>query len=762
MTSPACDSPGAALTAEANPDPDLLSLGGLRVWPTICLRSAGLPFAATDALAAPDIAEAADRGEPADALERRLSEYWAKAIASVAGADWTGLLLAALTWQNRGAVDTTVRPLLGGRYPPGAAKQRYKASALTSYLQRYAAKNDSIGFFGPIAWGGFAPISGVLCCLPEADLIAESRVFLEDWAAHELWSALADDSPAIRRPALSPHMRLQDSTLLLPKGATVPIDPLSARVLRLCTGTRTIPGIAAAMEPPYDEPGAVERIIAGLAAAGIVCYATDSDPLADCADASPAARATLARCRDAVCELADVARSPDELSDTLARLEAVFESVTGRPAHRTKDIAPTARTLAWIESRRAVAVNLGTRVLSDLDPPMTVLLHLARWLVQQSIGRIEAALRSTVDQSAQSAMPLIDLWLAHADMWFAPEPRFLVPVVAELRERWARCVELPQGTTHTVTLAPDAVLTAVQREFPLATWPDCLVEAYACPDLMIGVKDGDPSGQPTYVLGELHLGRNTLGSSMFSTCGDIGSELDRQWQADGGQLVSLNVSRAAVNTRMRSRFAPLAEREMATSPQSPALRRGALRPADFDVTADAGRLTARHHDGTVTVPLLALLSDAIAVSLTNLFRPFAPARHQPRISLGSLVIERESWLLSRTETDRLRTASGAARLIEVRKLVRDLGMPRFLFARTTAQTKPFLVDTLSPASVDLLIRQLRRTTVPCVLTEMLPAPSELWLTDAADRTYTSEFRLAVNLFPRPAASRAQGATAKDR
>jgi hypothetical protein len=93
---------------------------------------------------------------------------------------------------------------------------------------------------------------------------------------------------------------------------------------------------------------------------------------------------------------------------------------------------------------------------------------------------------------------------------------------------------------------------------------------------------------------------------------------------------------------MRSRFAPLAEQEMATSLQSPALLRGALRPADFDVTADADRLTARHHDGTVTVPLLALLSDAIAVSLTNLFRPFAPAPHRPRVSLGRLVIDRES------------------------------------------------------------------------------------------------------------------------
>jgi hypothetical protein len=716
----------------AQPGSDGLSLGGLRLWPTVCLRSAGLPFGALQALAAGDLMALVDRSEPAAALERRLADHWREAVAATADADWSDTFLAALMWQNPGVATTTVRPLLTGRYRSGSAKQRYKLAALTSYLQRYAAKNDSIGFFGPVAWGGFAPIGETVRWEPGAEVIAESRVFLEDWAAHELRRA---GGTARRRPLLAPHVRPEIDHLRLPMGATIAVDRAAASVLRLCTGARTTAEIAAELAAPLDRPSAVEAVIAEFASRGLVGYAVDDD-----------LDTAAAGCAQRLRGLADVARSPAELADGLAELDQVFEAATGATARRSRGDAATGRTVARIESRRAVRLTVATRVLADLDPPMTVLLHVARWLVQQSVERILSALRSTITRSGAASVPLVDLWLAHADLWFALQPRFLAAVIAELRQRWARSLPVPAGQRAAALDCAEA-LAAVRQHFPLQAWPDSQVEAYACPDLLIGLPDGDPAGQPGYVLGELHLGRNTLATSLFSACGDIGPELDRQWRADGGQLVSLSVSHTAGGTRMRSRFAPLTGHEVATSLLSP-LRPGSLRLADFDVSADpGGGLTARHVAGAATVPLPALLSDAIAVSLSNLFQPFAPARHQPRVSLGPLVVARESWTLTGTEAHRLRAARGAGRLVEVRRLVRDLDLPRFLFARSEPGAKPFLVDALSPASVDLLVRQLRRTAAPCVLTEMLPAPSALWLTDRAGHVYTSELRLAVDLFP---------------
>jgi hypothetical protein len=56
------------------------------------------------------------------------------------------------------------------------------------------------------------------------------------------------------------------------------------------------------------------------------------------------------------------------------------------------------------------------------------------------------------------------------------------------------------------------------------------------------------------------------------------------------------------------------------------------------------------------------------------------------------------------------------------------------------------LDIASPASVDAFVRRLRRDAGPCTLSEMLPPPAGLWLSDHDGRHYTSEFRLALALF----------------
>jgi len=59
-------------------------------------------------------------------------------------------------------------------------------------------------------------------------------------------------------------------------------------------------------------------------------------------------------------------------------------------------------------------------------------------------------------------------------------------------------------------------------------------------------------------------------------------------------------------------------------------------------------------------------------------------------------------------------------------------------------SKPFLLDLDSLASVDLLARAVRRAAGGQVtVTEMLPEPDRLWLTDAAGDRYTAELRMVA-------------------
>ena len=78
----------------------------------------------------------------------------------------------ALAWQNRGALRDGVDVLL--RAPQGQRNQRVRKHEATValYLQRYCAKNDTIGFFGPMGWGRIVGEGPALVTEPGPDLVA--------------------------------------------------------------------------------------------------------------------------------------------------------------------------------------------------------------------------------------------------------------------------------------------------------------------------------------------------------------------------------------------------------------------------------------------------------------------------------------------------------------------------------------------------------------------------------------------------------------
>jgi hypothetical protein len=53
-----------------------IDFAGARLWPTVCLRSAGLPFDALRILEAPELLRALDAGGTAEDQVRELTSYW--------------------------------------------------------------------------------------------------------------------------------------------------------------------------------------------------------------------------------------------------------------------------------------------------------------------------------------------------------------------------------------------------------------------------------------------------------------------------------------------------------------------------------------------------------------------------------------------------------------------------------------------------------------------------------------------------------------
>jgi hypothetical protein len=136
----------------------------------------------------------------------------------------------------------------------------------------------------------------------------------------------------------------------------------------------------------------------------------------------------------------------------------------------------------------------------------------------------------------------------------------------------------------------------------------------------------------------------------------------------------------------------------------------------------------------------------VAVELIKIVRP---RPHVPRITIDNLVVVRESWSFPATELEFIHPAAEHDRYLQVRRWMRRHGLPRFVFVRVPLEVKPFYLDFESPIYVEIFIKLIRRMLAGnhkegrVTLTEMLPAPDQLWLPDADGRVYTSEFRMVA-------------------
>jgi hypothetical protein len=97
----------------------------------------------------------------------------------------------AVAWQSRGALRGGVDKLVAGGESP--ARRRRRAEVVAGYWQRYCAKNDTIGYFGPLGWGRFAE-DGAAIAVRAGALQAARVVHLETWAVEAVARAGGDDA----------------------------------------------------------------------------------------------------------------------------------------------------------------------------------------------------------------------------------------------------------------------------------------------------------------------------------------------------------------------------------------------------------------------------------------------------------------------------------------------------------------------------------------------------------------------------------------
>jgi amino acid adenylation domain-containing protein len=768
--------------------PHLVRLAGdWALWRTVCLRGAGFPVHLLDALGADGLARAADAVLAADAgvdqaaREAAGAAYAAEftaavrrqsaALHAVAGLP---ALREAVAWQNRHALTTGIDVLAGrGPEPRRNSQHRQHEALVASYLQRYCAKNDSIGFFGPVGWAQIDEDRGIRIThrAPEFSLAARAT-YLEGWAVS---ATMASHAGALRPwlvPRRMPSVGVDGTLLRLPLTPPVPLTQAEAAVLRACDGTRTAGEIAAALlADPAAGFGAAADVFAVLA------RLADGHRLAWQVDVAPqelrperAVRALLSRVTDdavrepAVTALDELTAARDELAGAagdaervavaMAGLEATFTRLSGLPPTRRAGQLYAGRTVAYEQCLRGDTVRLGPDVLAGLRAPLALVLDSARWFTTVCGALYARHFRDAYRQRAAAlgtgVVPFADVWLLVNEALAEPA-KLIEPAVAALRERWSVILDLPPGARRVQLRAAD-LAERVAAEFPAQPlpWP---MAVHHSPDLMIAGADAAAGGRLTWVLGEVHPSMVTSRYAPWLAFHDdpdaVRAALRHDlhgaavWFAETAELGGTGAQQANALSSPGDLRLVFAEDSCGYDPAV------TLPVGDCDLIGSPAGLRVRRRDGTLERGLLEVVGDLISANGANCFDLVPPGAHVPRVTIDDLVVSRETWRLAVTEAAFAGTTDERTRYLQARAWAAAHGLPRHVFCRFTGERKPIYADLTSLASIDLISRSLRRARrhageeATLTVSEMLPAPDQAWLTDAQGRRYTTELRVVA-------------------
>jgi hypothetical protein len=756
--------------------------GSWWMWRDVAVRAAGFAIDDLLRLGQPKLALEAD-GDIDEAgfrtaYEAAVDEWCATLDEVVEGRTFR----AAVLWQNRKIIHELVEPYLAARASGKRdSRRRQREIALAKYIQRYHARNDSIGFFGPVGWAHWADAAGgpALSVTGFHSEIVDRRAQVELWAVHALADQVCAD-PAVRRwltPVRAATVKLVDGRIHSPVRGWFDLPRPRIDVLAACDGCSTVADIArrllAADVPGLTSTEDVERTLAALERAGHVVVGITVPPtlhpdrflrrrideIPDHATRAPHV-VMLDRVQAAAARVRDAAGDPDRLTPALGDLEAVFTEVTGENASRRHaGRLVSGRSLMVEDCRSSIEVTLPHSLLADLAVPLDLMLTSARWLVDRVAERYLTIL-GEIHRGMARGEAGVGLAAICYELWprctIAAMRAEAAPSVDELRRRWARILAVPAGTQrHRVAAADIAV--AVHEQFAAASAP-WLSGRYQCPDVMIAATDVEAISRGDYdwVLGEMHSAHSSLNQGVFVLSHPepdrVGAVADEDARG-GRELIPIYPSdwpeisgRAYPPPYLVSdayeyvRLAAEAPRDTMTSPGLPisALTMVRDEQGDLWVEADDGR---RWH------PLAAL--GEFMMGLAEVFQPFAPAPHRPRICVDRLVIGREQWHVPAGAITWPRTRDDADRYRAARRWAADLGMPRYVFVRVVGQPKPYYVDFTSPLFLNMIastLRGLARDDEASVVTisEMHPGPDDLWLPHSdPGRRCTSELRLAI-------------------
>ncbi len=746
---------------------------GWRVWRDVLLRTTGFPVDRLDEFRSEAAASAvddflADRCGR-DEIEQVLGTAVADSSRAAVGVASDALFREAVTWQNPGVLSTLDRLVREGPVADPGSRRRQREEVVARYWQRYCSKNETIGFFGPVCWGLIDDASG-LVSVPGPHLTSRRRVFFEYWVLDAVAALLDTDPTALPLlvPRLHPHLGLDGGQVLRPAAAPAGLRAEEQRVLEHCDGRRSAGLVAAevAADPTSGLRDAddVTLLLHRLRERGLLRWQADLPQTLDAElvldhllDGLPAGVGeTAMRAWGDLChrreQVAAAAGDPQQLASALSHLHDGFTALTGRAGGQHAGEAYGGRTLCHEETTRDLQVRIGADVVDSLTPVLEPLLQAARWLTQRLVEAYGGSLESLADE-LDDPCSLADVWFLAQGPLFGTGARPVDDVAEDFAARWAELVGLGDDSTTEarLELSADTFAERAAALF-LAERPGWSAGRLHSPDLHLCARDAEAvdAGDFFWVLGEMHAAWATFDCSALTVMHDEPEALREYLRADlGGQRIHplVPVGWPRYTGRVSQSLDGHDDVQLGFTEAPGADPERLLPVTSMRVERTTSGRIVVSPDGR-RWPLVEAFSDLIAMHAVDAFKLVTDRPHTPRLTVGRVVVSRETW---RTSTDAL-TWLGVQglrdRFIEARGWRAECGFPERVFVKVAGETKPFYVDFSSPLLVSAMCVVLRSArsrhgSAAVVVSEMLPAPEHAWVADAAGARYLSELRLQL-------------------
>ncbi|HTP96303.1 MAG TPA: lantibiotic dehydratase [Burkholderiales bacterium] len=678
-------------------------------------------------------------------------------------------LREAVTWQNPDLLRVLDR--LAAEPAQARTNRSHRGELLIArYAARYCAKNESIGFFGPIGWGEITDDGPAVALDHAGELITGCKVHYELWAIDALAQALFAD-PAARvwlAPRMHPALHVDGPTLVSLSGERLPLNPREAELITACDGTRSAGRIAAQFgegpAAPFAGTAAVLDALSRAAGCNAVVWRADVPTV-------PHPDKALRRLIESVGDAAlresmhgaldsfervranaqSAAGNADAVRAALTEFDAQFQRLARQPPRRYAGSTIAGRTPLYLDCRRGTRIRVGARWVRELAPALALVMDAAFWYLAQLAAQLldyvtgEFELLQRDRRGAPVTLPA--LWLRLSERQDTLQA-VGDDVLEQLQERWGELVRVAPAQRR-VDLRSADLARAARDLFDAARpgWPDARVSS---PDLMIAADSVEAieRGNCLAVLGELHIGLPTLLQPVFLDSHPMPQTLLDSMQADCPEPELKAVYRrsrpglrSSFDFPVRNHFHMEWDETLSWRPRDQVVTFGSL-----VVERRESGLVVRSRDGSHCFPAAAFFAPALRPRAPAVSDFFPALDHAPRVTIDRLVVARETWRLRRDALGFARARTTLARFVEARRQARELNWPRRLFYRLPGERKPLHLDLDSPISVDDFAHQLRtvqNADARIVLTEMLPAPEQSWLTDAQGRRYTGELRMVA-------------------